>query len=177
MEEKLALRPFTGNDLAFIDRLDHDPDALGPFEWPGFTDTRARRRRWETDGFVGTTSTALAVIGPNDVVVGIASWEARPRGRPVCGCYEIGLALLPEHRGRGWGTAAQIMLVQYLFRHTLVHRLEALTEAENLVEQTVLQRIGFQREGVLRAVRFRGGCWRDMVIYSLLRDESTIPLD
>lgn len=171
MDEKLTLRAFTENDLAFLVRLDTDPDALGPFEWSGFIDAGARRRRWNTDGYVGSTSTALAVVGPDDAVVGIASWEARTRGGPIGACYEIGLALLPEHRSRGWGTAAQAMLVRYLFRYTLANRLEAQTDAENVFEQAALERIGFRREGVLRGVRFRKGVWRDMMIYGMLREE------
>ncbi|BFU46611.1 GNAT family N-acetyltransferase [Krasilnikovia sp. MM14-A1004] len=177
MHDSLALRPFVLADLRFLERLDTDPDALGPYEWAGFTDAGARRRRWETDGYIGTQSTALAVVRPDDTVIGIASWEARTRGGPIGGCYEIGLALLPEHRGRGYGTAAQSMLVQYLLRYTTANRLEAQTDAENLAEQTALERIGFRREGLLRGVRFRHGIWRDMVIYGLLRDEATISLE
>jgi len=176
MDDLLTLRPFIESDLPFLARLDADPDALGPYEWAGFTDARARRRRWETDGYVGTQSTALAVVGADETVIGIASWEARTRGGPIGGCYEIGLALLPEHRGRGYGTAAQAMLVQHLLRFTPTQRLEAQTDAENIAEQTALERIGFRREGLLRSVRFRHGGWRDMVIYGLLRDEVTIPL-
>jgi [ribosomal protein S5]-alanine N-acetyltransferase len=176
MEDQLSLRPFTERDLPFLDRLSTDPDALGPYEWAGYCDARARRRRWETDGYVGTTSTALAVVGPDDTVIGIASWEARTRGGPIGACYEIGLALLPEHRGRGWGTAAQYVLVEHLFRFTLANRLEAQTDAENVAEQSALERIGFRREGVLRGVRFRHGIWRDMMIYGLLRTEVSFPL-
>jgi RimJ/RimL family protein N-acetyltransferase len=85
-------------------------------------------------------------------------------------CYEIGLALLPEHRGHGLGTAAQRLLVDYLFEFTAVHRLEALTSTENFAEQKALERAGFQREGVTREVIFHRGAWRDLVIYALLRD-------
>lgn len=80
------------------------------------------------------------------------------------------MALLPEHRGRGLGTAAQLLLVDYLLRFTTVHRLEAFTEAENLAEQRALERIGFAREGVMREVFFRDGAWRDTVVYARLRD-------
>jgi ribosomal-protein-alanine N-acetyltransferase len=173
MEHQVSLRPFTEGDLPFLERLSTDPDALGPYEWAGYSDARSRRRRWETDGYVGTTSTALAVVGPADTVVGIASWEARTRGGPIGACYEIGLALLPEHRGQGWGTAAQGLLVDYLFQFTLANRLEAQTDAENAAEQSALERIGFKREGVLRGVRFRHGIWRDMMIYGLLRAEAS----
>jgi hypothetical protein len=40
----VRLRAFTEDDLPFLDRLCTDPDVLGEFEWPGFTDPRARRR-------------------------------------------------------------------------------------------------------------------------------------
>jgi RimJ/RimL family protein N-acetyltransferase len=103
-------------------------------------------------------------------VVGIGSWRAQDRGGPPGGCYEIGLALLPEHRGRGLGTAAQRLLVDHLFGCTIANRLEATTDADNLAEQKALERVGFAREGVLRGAVFRAGAWRDLVLYGLLRE-------
>ena len=170
MEDNLTLRAFGEDDLGFLDRLCTDPAAVGPFEWFGFGDVRARRRRWEQDGFVGAESTALAVV-LDGTLAGIASWKATNRGGPPGVCYEIGLALLPEHRGHGLGTAAQRLLVDDLFKFTTVHRLEALTDAENIAEQKALERIGFAREGVLRGVAFQNGTWRDALIYALLRDD------
>jgi [ribosomal protein S5]-alanine N-acetyltransferase len=168
---RLALRAIGAGDLDFLDRLCSDPEALGPFEWPGFGDVRARRRRWEQDGYAGPDSTVLAVVLADGTAAGIASWSTRNRSQPDRGvCYEIGLALLPEHRGHGLGTAAQRLLVDYLFRFTIVHRLEAITDSENIAEQKALERIGFEREGVMREVAFRDGAWRDAVIYALLRD-------
>jgi ribosomal-protein-alanine N-acetyltransferase len=169
---RVALRAFREDDLPFLDRLCTDPDALGVFEWGGFVDVRARRRRWEADGYIGTESAALAVVLPDGTVAGLASWQARNRGGSPGACYEIGLALLPEHRGRGLGTASQRLLVEYLFRYTTAHRLEALTNTGNLAEQKALERLGFQREGVLRGMVFGNGAWLDNVLYSLLRDEA-----
>ena len=104
-------------------------------------------------------------------VIGIVSWKAVHRGGSPGTCFEIGAALLPEHRGRGLGTIAQRLLVDHLFRFTTVHRLEAGTDAGNVAEQKALERVGFTREGVLREVAFRDGAWRDGVLYSLLRDQ------
>jgi [ribosomal protein S5]-alanine N-acetyltransferase len=170
MSDRVTLRAFTEDDLPFLDRLDADPAALGPFEWVGVRDPRARRRRWERDRFVSPESTAVAVALPDGTVAGIASWRAQDRGGPPGGCYEIGLALLPEHRGRGLGTAAQRLLVDHLFGFTTANRLEATTDADNVAEQKALDRIGFTREGVLRAAVFRAGAWRDLVLYALLRE-------
>jgi ribosomal-protein-alanine N-acetyltransferase len=168
--DDLTLRAFQEEDLGFLDRLDVDPAALGDFEWFGFRDARSRRRRWDRDGFVAPDSTALAVVAGGGAVIGLVSWKAVHRGGSPGTCFEIGAALLPEHRGRGLGTEAQRLLVDHLFRFTTVHRLEAGTDAGNLAEQKALERIGFTREGVLRHVAFRDGAWRDCVLYSLLRD-------
>jgi RimJ/RimL family protein N-acetyltransferase len=170
MDDQFTLRAFREEDLGFLDRLDTDPAALGSFEWFGFRDARSRRRRWEKDGFVGPDSTALAVVAADGTLIGIASWKAVQRGGSPGVCLEIGLALLPEYRGKGLGTAAQRLLVDYLFRFTTAHRLEAGTDADNVAEQKALERIGFVREGVLREVAYRDGAWRDAVIYGLLRD-------
>jgi [ribosomal protein S5]-alanine N-acetyltransferase len=171
MDDDLTLRAFQEEDLGFLDRLDSDPAALGAFEWFGFRDVRSRRRRWERDGFVGPDSTALAVVAGDGRVIGTVSWKEVHRGGSPGTCFEIGAALLPEHRGRGLGTAAQRLLVDHLFRFTTVHRLEAGTDADNRAEQKALERVGFTREGVLRQVAFRDGAWRDCVLYSLLRDQ------
>jgi RimJ/RimL family protein N-acetyltransferase len=78
----------------------------------------------------------------------------------------------PEARGRGAGTAAQRLLVRYLFAHTQVARVEAATEVENIAERRALEKAGFTREGVMRGYSFRDGHWRDMVLYSVLRGEA-----
>ena len=51
-----------------------------------------------------------------------------------------------------------------MFAHTTVHRIEAATETGNVAEQKAL-------EGVLRGIRWRGGAWRDEVLYSILRTD------
>jgi ribosomal-protein-alanine N-acetyltransferase len=175
MDDQPILRAFTEADRPFLERIVTDPEALGPFVWPGFKDARSRSRRWEKDGYIGTESAALAVVLPDDSPIGIASWEAHNRGGAAGGCYEIGLALLPGYRGRGLGTAAQRLLVEHLFTHTIAHRVEAQTDADNIAEHKALERIGFRQEGLLRGARFRRGRWQDMVIYGILRDDFLPP--
>jgi ribosomal-protein-alanine N-acetyltransferase len=85
--------------------------------------------------------------------------------------WEIGIALLPEWRGRGIGWRAQAMLCDYLFSHTPAQRIQAATHPENIAEQKSLVKAGFQLEGVVRACEFRAGQWRDGYLYSRLRDD------
>jgi ribosomal-protein-alanine N-acetyltransferase len=165
--EPVRLRAFVEADLTFLDRLGSDPDALGEFEWPGFADPRSRRRRWEQDGYLGAESSAVAVVTEDGAVAGIATWK--PRGFPLGVAYEIGIAVMPEHRGKGIGTAAQRALVRYLFEHTTANRLEALTNDANIAEQKSLERIGFSQEGLMAGRSFLGGKYVGVLIYGLLR--------
>ncbi len=52
-----------------------------------------------------------------------------------------------------------------------MERVEAGTEAGNIGEQKALEKAGFTREGVLRRACLRAGEYRDMVVYSKLRNE------
>ena len=173
MSGEVTLRALQEADLAFLDRLSIEPDAAGVFIWSGYRDVRSRRKRWETDGYISADSVVLAITlaGAEGIEpIGFASWQTNPRHQPGA-CYEIGLTVLPEHRGRGLGTAAHQQLVSHLFRFTTAHRLEAVTDAENLPEQRALERAGFALEGRRRQVYFQFGTWRDELMYGLLRSE------
>jgi RimJ/RimL family protein N-acetyltransferase len=52
-----------------------------------------------------------------------------------------------------------------------VHRIQAVTEVENVVEQRSLEKAGFVREAVLKEHTWRDGAWRDEVLYRMLRSE------
>jgi RimJ/RimL family protein N-acetyltransferase len=115
----------------------------------------------------------LVVADDDGRAVGDVSWVRMLNGPPPNGyCWNIGVWVAPEHRGRGHGAAAQRLLVAYLFEHTSMERVEASTEIANVGEQRALEKAGFTREGVLRRACFRGGQWRDMVLYSKLRGEA-----
>jgi RimJ/RimL family protein N-acetyltransferase len=89
--------------------------------------------------------------------------------------WEVGVLIVPEMRGRGVGTAAHKLLVDYLFSTTPTYRIWAGTEVENVAEQRALERSGFRQEGLLRGHHFRGGRWRDSFIYGLTRDVGFTP--
>ncbi|QKW40548.1 GNAT family N-acetyltransferase [Actinomadura sp. NAK00032] len=155
-------------DLAFVERLRTDPELAGPFLWEGWSDPRRFRRRWESDGMLGEENGNLLVVrggGP----VGLVSYRRVAAFRTWC--WSIGISLMPQARGSGAGTRAQRLLVEYLFAHTPVHRIQAETDAANIAEQRALEKAGFTREGVMRGYSFLGGRYRDEVLYSVLRTD------
>jgi aminoglycoside 6'-N-acetyltransferase len=86
---------------------------------------------------------------------------------------EVGFGI-PEvtARGKGYAQEGVGLLVEYLLAGYPVARIAALTDEENKPAQRVLEKVGFQREGVLRRATFRDGQWCDITIYGLLRHEA-----
>ncbi len=164
------LRPVEERDLESLERFDVEPAMSEPFQWRGFRDPRSRRRRWEHDGYLGDDDAMLIVADGAGSFLGFVgfSWLVTPGPR---GCLQIGIILLPEHRGRGVGTEAQRLLAAYLFETTAANRLEALTEVDNVAEQRALEKAGFTQEGLLRGRGFIRGEWRDGYIYRRLRND------
>ena len=104
--------------------------------------------------------------------IGTVGWHLERYGpNPESAAFNLGIELLPEARGRGYGTEAQMQLVVYLFATSGVNRVEAATDLENVAEQRSLEKAGFRREGVLRGSQFRAGAYHDLVYYAVLRDE------
>lgn len=174
-DDLVRLRPVEERDLEALGRLDTDPALSKPFEWTGFRNSRARRRRWEEDGYLGGDSSLLIVALPDSTFAGFVCWWPIRTGGPPEACCEIGILLFPEHRGKGLGAAAQRLLADYLFATTLTNRLQALTDVENIPEQRALERAGFRREGVMRGAAFVVGRWRDVALYARLRHDLAPP--
>jgi RimJ/RimL family protein N-acetyltransferase len=172
MDDQLRLRPVGEDDLPLLYRLTSDPSATGEYEWFGWQDPGEFRRPWAENGLLSEDG-GMLIVAKGAESLGLMNWR-KHRTTRVSYCWEIGIALAPEARGRGYGTQAHRLLAAYLFAHTLVNRVEAVTEAGNIAEQRALEKAGFTREGVLRGGGFRDGRWVDGVIYSILRAEADL---
>jgi ribosomal-protein-alanine N-acetyltransferase len=84
---------------------------------------------------------------------------------------EIGYFLIPSERGKGYGTEALGIIVDYLFLSKDVMRIQVQTDPRNVASQKVIEKIGFKKEGTLRKNFFMRGEWVDAFIYSILREE------
>jgi RimJ/RimL family protein N-acetyltransferase len=172
MSDQVTLRRADADDLPMLDALTQDPDKTGEFGWFGWLDRGRWRRDWDENGLIGPDGGTL-VVSRGDDRLGLVNWR-RQQTTPAAYCWEIGIALLPEARGHGYGTQAHRLLARYLFAHTTVHRIWAGTEVDNIAEQKALERAGFTREGVMRGAGWRDGAWRDGVTYSLLRTDPPV---
>lgn len=87
------------------------------------------------------------------------------------GCVGIGYMLVKDERGKGYGTEAVQMMVDYLFLHKDIVRIQAETHPDNKASQRILEKAGFSFEGHIRRSFFSRGVYRDTAMYSILREE------
>ncbi len=85
---------------------------------------------------------------------------------------EIGYRLGEEFWGQGIAVKVVHAMTDYLFGEIGVNRIQATLLPENVRSKRVLQKSGFQKEGLLRQVSFwKGRGIVDLEIYSLLRSD------
>jgi ribosomal-protein-alanine N-acetyltransferase len=99
----------------------------------------------------------------------VSNWEH--------GLAEVGYALSSQFQGRGVMSAALELLLDDLFSHTLLERVEARCAVENVASQRVLEKLGFSREGRLRRYFRLSGKRVDNFLYALLREDRPSPDD
>ncbi|KAL5566946.1 hypothetical protein UlMin_030110 [Ulmus minor] len=88
----------------------------------------------------------------------------------------IGYGVAPQYWGQGVATQALKIAVPLAFKDfpDLI-RLQALVFVENKGSQMVLEKAGFQKEGLLRKYSFVKGVLRDLYIYNFLSTDISSP--
>ncbi|XP_057754492.1 uncharacterized protein LOC130973833 [Arachis stenosperma] len=91
---------------------------------------------------------------------------------------DLGYALGFKYWGKGIATkAVKIVLSQVFNVLPYLKRLQAFTLVENKASQRVLQKVGFQREGMLRKFIYFKGNFEDFLVHSFLSTDEIPPLD
>jgi diamine N-acetyltransferase len=90
---------------------------------------------------------------------------------PIESFQELGYALGPNERGKGYCSEAVELVVDYLFLSKDIVRIQAQTDVRNVASQKILEKAGFKKEGTIRKNDFIRGEWRDRYLFSILREE------
>ena len=88
---------------------------------------------------------------------------------------DIGFAIATKYWGQGIATKTLKAALSQVFKDLpdLV-KLQAFVPVENMASQTVLEKAGFLREGILRKYTYVKGNLRDLVVFSFLMELFTI---
>ena len=166
----LTLRLPAPTDARALLRLAADEEVTRFFSWGPYTSLEqpeaylarqpGRRERGEQldllivhrrDGPVGVTGLSELSVRDRRAIVG--TWLGR------------------AWWGTGVNLEAKALIAALAFGHCGLERLGAYADVHHARSQAALARIGFRREGVLRAWHRHGDQAKDVVMHSLLREE------
>lgn len=168
---RVRLRDVTLDDAEMLDAWAADPDTAGEFNDFGMVSEPISREVLARGPLRNERNGQLIVerLSDGEAIGGVGWHQVHYGPNPESEAWNIGIHLLPEARGHGYGVEAQIQLTTYLFDRTNANRVEAQTDVENIAEQRALERAGFVREGVARGAQFRAGGYHDLLTYAILR--------
>ncbi|MCZ7436002.1 GNAT family protein [Micromonospora sp. WMMC241] len=174
--DRVRLRPPTPDDAPNIFRLDGDPELHlladdEPFLPRHVGQVRARLEKQVADPPDGGSSVSLLAetVADGTFLGGCSLWGISAFERYA----HLGISLLPEARGQGYGSEVIRLLCRYGFRNRNLRRLEIETLAGNVAMRRTAETCGFIHEGTQRERAYDGDGFADMAIYGLLRRDWT----
>ncbi|MFC5447903.1 GNAT family N-acetyltransferase [Paenibacillus aestuarii] len=124
---------------------------------------------WEEDRKKGTKFNFGIFLKETDELIGDISLFEVIRG-PLQKAM-MGYSLDAAHNGKGYMSEAAKLVVRYAFEHEKLHRLEAGVKPSNGGSLRILEKAGFQREGIARKNVKINDVWEDHVMLSLLYED------
>lgn len=90
--------------------------------------------------------------------------------RGVSQSAQIGYWMHVDHAGKGYMAEALGLIIAFAFERLLLHRIEAACIPGNERSIGLLEKAGFQREGLLKSYLRINGEWQDHYLYANVHD-------
>jgi RimJ/RimL family protein N-acetyltransferase len=147
---RLVLRETTPGDVDAVFEMESDPVAMRYWSRPPMTDIAEARASVERamGHFAARTGIRwMIALAADDRALGhVAVFSFNEQS----GRADIGYGLARRNWGQGYMHEALIAVVDYSFGPLGLRRLEADIDPRNLASVRALERLGFEREGLLR---------------------------
>jgi RimJ/RimL family protein N-acetyltransferase len=167
--DELLLRAPTDVDIDVIAPAFRDPDVGGEAGLPPVGADRLRamlREQLPAMRDRGLLAPYVIEDTANGTILGGANLS---RFDPLRDSVELGYWLFREARGRGVATRVVRALVEHAFANGIL-RIEAVVRIGNTPSERVLERVGFEREGVKRKLLRHDGVRVDATLFALVAE-------
>jgi RimJ/RimL family protein N-acetyltransferase len=165
-DEEFLLRPWSESDVPALVEACNDPDIQRFIPVIPRPYTRQDALEFVRGESRPEIQHSFAVMMNGELVgaIGMSTNQSRTG--------HVGYWCAPQARGKGLTTRALRLLSRWAFDELDLERLELITDPDNVASQRVAEKVGYQREGVLRShLLHPDGRRRDSVMFSLLPDE------
>ena len=173
--KRLSLRTVREKDLDALYDLVFDAAARGPY-YPIFIWSETEyKREFQQNGFWSDEHGELLICDLEDRMLGEVYYF---RAAPYFDGYELAYRLFDVGQSnRGVMTEAVTLFTYLLFCVKKINRLELKIMPENIASKRVAEKCGYVLEGVARGAFFHRGAYRDLEVWSILRQEARTSLE
>ena len=170
--DRLLLRKIEFTDITFIHShfsnetvckymVDNEPvktiaEANDIIKWSHGEATNPTNNRW-----LITLKKSQEPIG----TIGFHKWDKRNN------ITDIGYDLTPEAWEKGYMTESMRLVLEFLFAELKVNKVQAVVHVDNQASQALLEKVGFEKEGLIRAMYLFRGVYHDHLLFGVLRGE------
>ena len=166
-QRSVTLRARTDADIAALFRIaadlstweERNPSTPSPLTRSAYEDRLAKMDADRNVRFV------IDLAGETVGSVGLFDFDELARHA------EVGIALVPESRGKGIGTAAISQIVEFAFVRCNLRRVHLQAISSNLAAIRAYEKAGFVIEGRQREHAWVRGRYEDIVVMGILRSE------
>jgi len=172
---RLRLRQFRTEDTDAMHECLADLEAMRFWNHPVHT------RRIETEravrSYVECTPSyyriwAVADAKTDDCIGLVNYHDGHIRSKRVA----IGYIINPARQRQGVGTEAVSAMLDFCFAELGLHRVQAYIHPNNIASRTLVEKLGFCYEGLLRDNLRVGDAWRSDMLYALLETDRRGPV-
>lgn len=162
--ETVDLHPIEEDDVEFLQRLINNPEVRRSLA------SYAPMNRLQEGKWIESLGDERIRLLPcvDGEPVGSVGLDAP---NEVWGTTELGYMIAPEYWGNGYATEAAELLCGYAFEERRLNKVYADVYATNPASARVLEKIGFEQEGLFRQHAFVDGEHADVQRYGLLAEE------
>lgn len=176
---RLVYRAYTDSDSSLLERLYADPEtvALGsanlnvPTSPAHHLETGKKITEDVLMNIVVTLPLSTSEPTKPGVAIGWVVLGSKAQALSIHRKCGFSAMFLPEYQGKGYGQEAVEWLVAVAFERANLHKIEIGCFANNARARRCYEKVGFQREGVLRSTFWNSSEWIDDCRYGLLADD------
>ena len=170
--DRLILRDFVAEDWLAVHVYGIDPEVTRYMVWGPNTEQQTKDYLERTMARAGLSSRRAhdfaVVLKDGDRLIGACSLTDEGAEAKEA---MLGYVYAREHWGNGYATEAAGAVLRFGFETLGLHRIYSTADVLNVASWRVMEKLGMQREGLLREHVLSKGRWRNSYLYGILEHE------
>lgn len=161
MSKDLTLRTVEESDIEFLHRLYNDPNVM--LYWFEEAYYSKEKIRTNLEKYLEDENSRRFILHNGTEQLGfIALYDIDYTHRKA----EFAIMIDPKQQGKGYAIPATKLAMDYAFRTLNLNKLYLIVDKENEIAMKVYEKVGFQKEAVLKDEYFVNGSYHSIVYMS-----------